>query len=219
MKVKCPICHEVKKMQGLQLHLKNSHPEEFKKDGYWKIKEIALKDIVRDDKEPPTKAELLNPPKDIQKPDEGLVEGQDDERAIHAWNIKSGQTLRFTPTPTASMVINQFGNPRNPSDVINKALNEFASSRGLEPAIIRTEGGKAVSLLGGDSESKEDREFNKILKLIAANNTVNQSYNQFTPASQMMEVMKNRVSKGMGMGEFAKEMVNMVLMMKMMEGL
>jgi len=216
MFVECPLCHEVKYAKGLLFHLRNKHPKEFNEVGYEKIKAQAkkLKERPPGMVEPPKKAKSTTKktykPVPTRKLDneicDDISEGHQEDRAMDAWDAKTGQKMYFKPTPAASLIINQYGSASNPSDVINKALNEFATSRGMEPALIKTRGGKEMSLLGGNVE---DREFNRLMKLMQVNATQNQSYSQFSPTIQMMQLMKEKVSSGMSMGEFMKSLMQM----------
>ena len=225
MFIECPLCHKVMDTRGLQFHLRNKHPKEYNEVGYQKIKEQAKKMKER----PPGAAEspkkVETPSKKTHKPaptrklDEmvegDISEGHEEDRAIDAWDQKTRQKIWFTPTPASSMVINQFGSATNPSDTINTALHEFARSRGMEPAIVKTKGGKELSLLGGNND---DKEFNRLLKIMQIGATQNQSYNQYSPPIQMMQMMRERVSKGVSMGDFMKDIMKMKMQSEMMRG-
>ena len=196
----CPICQTKQKSRGLLFHVRNNHAKEFADIGWRKIKTDAKKVP----KEMPVKQEATS----------GLASKQEN-RDIGAWYDETGQRMYFSPTPVSSAVINQFSKSTDPSAVVNKALPEFATARGIQPAIIKTEGGKAMSMLGGNSE---DHELNKTLKLLAASNQMQQSYNQYSPGFQMIDMMKHKVNNGMSMGQFGKDMMQMIFMLKMMEG-
>ena len=213
--IECPLCHEAKAARGLLFHLRNKHPKEYNEIGYQKIKEQAkiLKERPPGMVEPPKKSKSpanTYKPAPIRKLDEeigdDITEGHQEDRAMDAWDAKTGQKMYFKPTPASSMIINQFGSASNPSDVINKSLGEFALSRGMEPALIKTRGGKELSLLGGNVE---DKDFNRLMKLMQVNATQNQSYGQYSPMVQMMQAMREKVSSGMSMGEFMKSIMQM----------
>ncbi len=214
----CPLCSEPQKHRGLQFHLRNNHPQEFQEIGYRKLKEQAKEAP----KEPPETA-LAEPqgitPQGSPEPSPTFAPPKtaEDTKAMDAWFTRTGQKIYFSPTPISAAVINQFAKASNPSDVINKALHEYATNRGIQPAIIKTEGGEALSMLGGNNE---DRDFNNILKIMAAQNQMNQSSNtQYSPVTQMVQAMRERVNTGMNMGSFGKELMQMIMMSKMMEGL
>jgi hypothetical protein len=227
MMISCPICGEPQKRRGLQFHLRNNHPTEFKEAGYKKLRGQAME-------APPEQPAEPAPP--MEPAEEGGAAGiipaaqregepmpaftpprtETDMKAMDSWFHRTGQKIYFTPTPIATAVINQFAKASNPSDVINKALHEYAANRGIQPAIIKTEGGEALSMLGGNNE---DMEFNRLLKLMAVQNQTQQSYSQYSPVTQMMQTLRERVGgQGMSMGQFGKELMQMVFMMKVMEG-
>jgi len=199
MDVMCPVCNTPQKSRGLFFHVKNSHPKEYQEIGWRKLKSDARK-VPRKAPEPEeAKKEIVSPDKDFG-----------------AWTEETQKTQSFYPSAYTLAIINKFTTSTDPSKFVNEAIINEGKRRGITAALIKTEGGESMELMGTDDK---DKEFDRLLKLIAANSQMSQSFTQFSPMTQMIQVMREKVNKGMGLGAFSKDFMQMVLMMKMMEGL
>lgn len=254
-KVLCPICNKEVSFQGLNLHVKKSHPDQYNTMGYEKIKETSLtiteavneKNAELHQQEEMRKIEEMREREKIEQ--ESLIEedlSQYDEKAepikmsdkltekiekidasnsgvVHdkgpeAWLLKTSSKIWFSPTPFALAMINQFADKRAPSDFINTAILYYARSKhGLEPALIKVAGAETVGLIDRGANSEGNIE--NLMKIATLSAQMNQSYNQNTPLIQAMNMMKDRVDKGIGMKDFMNEMVKMMLLNRMMEGM
>jgi hypothetical protein len=237
-KVECPICGKVVALQGLNLHTQRAHPDEYKITGFAKIKEdatIAMEEKKEHEEQEPEPGPPLRPPpsdtavdsiddvpikETIEPmpniPDKPLVKANEVDRGIGTWYAKTAQKLYFNPSPMTLAIINQFAGRMNPSDFVNASVAYYAKTKfGIEPAIIKTGGGEAMSLMG----DVKDVEFDRLLKLATVTKEMNMSFNQNTPLIQAMSMMKEKVNKGMNMSQFAKEMITVMLLSKTMEGM
>jgi hypothetical protein len=202
MDVTCPIegCgRKVKNLSGLNFHFKNNHPKEYKEIGWRKLKALSRKIP----KEAPVRKES---PKII--PPSGPE--------IAAWHEETEKKLGFFPSPASLAIIQSFTKSTDPSEFINESIINEGKRRGVMAAIIKTEGGESLNLLpAGDS----DKEFSRLLQLVTAQNQMNQSYNPNSPMVMMIQAMKEKVNSGIGMGQFWKELSQMIMTLKMMEGM
>ena len=210
--VRCPICGEVKKRKGMFFHFRNNHAKEFNELGYGGIMDMAKSADAVDTAQPKVTKKKASPKlaasKNIDRePTENVEDDIEEERAFEALQKISKHKYWFNPSPSAAAIINEFGNVRDPTELVNKAIIEYGKNRGIEPAIIKTGGGKALRLVGDGVN--DDKEFNRLMKLMQVNATQNQSYSQFSPTVQMMQLMKEKVNSGMSMGEFMKNLMQM----------
>jgi hypothetical protein len=200
----CPICEEPKSSRGLYMHIKNAHPEDLERDGWRTLK-------ARSRKVPKTPifnpAEAEHPDLNEEEPEKKKPSPKDE---MGAWTEQAQKAIGFYPSPAALAIINNFTSSVDPSDFVNEALINEGKRRGITAALIKTEGGQSLELMG---TGNDDKEFDRILKLIAANSAMNQSFNANTPMIQMIQMMKEKVNKGMPMQEF----MQMLMMMKQLE--
>lgn len=199
MKYICPVCQKPQSSRGLSGHIRFGHPKEFKEIGYRKLKSQARKI-----------------PKKLPAKEEAKPEGAPKDKEMAAWFEETQKKLGFFPSPASLAIIQSFTKSTDPSDFVNEAIINEGKKRGITAALIKTEGGESMELMG---TKDTDVEFNRLLKLISASTQINQSYNQNSPMVMMMEMMKKKVNNGMNMGQFGKELMGMVMMIKMMEGM
>ena len=200
----CPICEQPYSDRGLYQHIKHAHPEDFEREGWRKLKTRSKK-VPKTSIPNPAEAQQDEPKK--KEPEKKETPPKDE---MAAWTEQSQKAIGFYPSPAALAIINNFTSTVDPSDFVNEALINEGKRRGITAALIKTEGGQSLELMG---TGNDDKEFDRILKLIAANSAMNQSFNANTPMIQMIQMMKEKVNKGMPMQEF----MQMLMMMKQLE--
>ncbi|MHA1852553.1 MAG: hypothetical protein ACTSUF_03490 [Candidatus Heimdallarchaeaceae archaeon] len=204
MKVICPVCGEEKDSRGLIFHIRNNHMKEYKEIGWRKLKAQARKVPKIPTKSP------------VKGSESGVGEAPKKPQEFEAWTEETQKKLGFFPSPASLAIINRFTTSTDPSEFINQAIINEGKRRGITAALIKTESGESLELMGTEDS---DKEFNRLLKLITAQNQVNQSYNPNSPMVMLMQMMKEKVNNGMSMSQFWKELTQMIMTIKLMEGM
>ena len=206
----CPFCPDEKVVPGstIYVHVRNTHPKELEAREWDDIRPLLKRpqkpifDAKEAKKEEPAKA----------KPQETAKEGTPaaaPDKSMDAWTEQTKKLLGFYPSPATLAITNTFSTPATLSDFINEAIIFYGKSKGVTMAIIKTEGGQSLELMGTDkSKDDSDQDFDRLIKLLTVNATLNQSYSPNTPLIQMIQAVKDS-KRGMPMQEFMQQLIMM----------